>query len=138
MKNILLILFVLASLLLTACGSNNSDSTPQAIGTLESVPAEYADKTNPLGADASTDDGAKIFKTNCETCHGTLGHGDGPIGEALDPKPKNLAELQVVASDDYLFWRISEGKPGTSMPPWKNILNEEQIWQIVAFIRTLK
>jgi len=50
----------------------------------------------------------------------------------------NLAELQTVASDDYLFWRISEGRPGTSMPPWKNILAEEQIWQLIAFIRTLK
>ncbi|NTU55364.1 MAG: cytochrome c, partial [Anaerolineales bacterium] len=30
------------------------------------------------------------------------------------------------------------GSPGTSMPPWKNVLTEEQIWQIVAFIRTLK
>jgi mono/diheme cytochrome c family protein len=50
----------------------------------------------------------------------------------------NLAELQTVAADDYLLWRITEGRPGTSMPPWKNILNEEQIWQVVAFVRTLK
>ena len=137
MKKALFILVVLATLLLSACGSGSDNSVPQAIGTLESVPAEYAGKTNPLGADASAE-GAKIFKTNCETCHGSKGYGDGPVGEALDPKPQNLAELQAVASDDYLLWRIAEGKPGTSMPPWKNILTEEQIWQIVAFIRTLK
>ncbi len=112
-------------------------SAPQEIGTLESVPAEYAGKTNPLSADASAE-GAKIFKTNCETCHGPQGRGDGPIGESLDPKPQDLAELQSVVADDYLYWRIAEGSPGTSMPPWKNILTEEQIWQIVAFIRTLK
>ena len=137
MKKALLILVVLGALFLSACGSGGGDSAPQESGTLESVPAEYAGKTNPLSADASSD-GAKIFQTNCETCHGPQGHGDGPVGEALDPKPQNLAELQAVATDDYLFWRIAEGKPGTSMPPWKNILTEEQIWQIVAFIRTLK
>lgn len=127
---------MLGALLLSACGGTNS-SGPQPIGTLESVPADYAGKTNPLGTDASAE-GAKVFKTNCETCHGPQGHGDGPVGEALDPKPINLAELQTVASDDYIFWRISEGRPGTSMPPWKNILNEEQVWQVITFIRTLQ
>jgi mono/diheme cytochrome c family protein len=136
MKKILFVLVVLGALLLSACGSDEN-STPQPTGILEAVPAEYAGKMNPLGADASTE-GAKIFKTNCETCHGPEGHGDGPVGEALDPKPKNLVDLQATAGDDYLFWRIAEGKPGTSMPPWKNILTEEQIWQLVAFIRTLK
>jgi high-affinity iron transporter len=98
---------------------------------------EYVGKTNPLDASASTD-GANIFHTNCEACHGTQGHGDGPAGAALDPHPKNLAELQAVANDDYLFWRISEGKYGTSMVGWKGILTEEQIWQVIAFVRTLK
>ena len=137
MKITLFILVVLTTLILSACGSGSDNSAPQEIGTLESVPAEYAGMTNPLSAEASAE-GAKIFKTNCETCHGPQGHGDGPIGESLDPKPQNLAELQTVVADDYLYWRIGEGSPGTSMPPWKNILNEEQIWQLTAFIRTLK
>jgi len=136
MKKSLFSLAFLALWLLSACGAK-ADSGPREIGTLESVPADYAGKTSPLGSEASMD-GATVFKTNCETCHGPLGHGDGPIGEALDPKPQNLAALQAVVSDDYLFWRISEGKPGTSMPPWKNILEEVQIWQLIAFIRTLK
>lgn len=137
MKRNLVVLVILTTLILSACESGGDNSAPQEIGTLESVPAGYAGMTNPLDTDASAE-GAKIFKTNCETCHGPQGYGDGPIGEALDPKPQNLAELQAVATDDYLFWRIAEGSPGTSMPPWKNILTEEQIWQIVAFIRTLK
>ncbi|PWB77340.1 MAG: hypothetical protein C3F07_02130 [Anaerolineales bacterium] len=138
MKRTMFIFVVLGVLVLSACGSPASnDSASQAIGTLESVPAEYAGRTNPLGSDASTN-GAKVFQTNCETCHGPQGHGDGPVGQALDPKPKNLAGLQTVASDDYLFWRISEGKPGTSMVGWKGILTEEQIWQVIAFVRTLK
>ena len=80
---------------------------------------------------------AEIFRTNCEMCHGAQGHGDGPAGGSLDPKPKNLALLQESAGDDYLYWRIHDGKPGTSMVAWKGILSEEQIWQLVSFIRTL-
>ena len=74
----------------------------------------------------------------CEVCHGPQGHGDGPAGQALEPRPGNLAELQTQAGDDFLFWRIREGKPGTSMVAWKGILTKEQIWQTVSFIRSLK
>lgn len=133
MKKTFLIILVLGTLILAACGGGGSDE-PVA---LDSVPAEYASKTNPLSADAATD-GAKVFQTNCESCHGPQGHGDGPAGAALDPAPKNLAELQARAGDDYLFWRINTGKEGTSMVPWKGILTDEQIWQVVSFIRTLK
>ena len=136
MKKILLIM-ALSLLVLTACGGSDNSSDPKDISALAPVPAEYVGKTNPFGEDAATD-GAKVFHSNCEVCHGVEGHGDGPAGQALDPQPKNLAELQAVASDDYLFWRVSEGKPGTSMVAWKGILDEEQIWQVVSFIRTLE
>jgi len=130
----LLTLFLIVSLM-ASCTSTGNDS--QAIGTLEPVPSEYAGLTNPFGADAAIE-GANVFKTYCETCHGAQGHGDGPAGQSLDPKPRDLFQLQAVASDDYLFWRIAEGKPGTSMVAWRGILDDEQIWQAVAFIRTLQ
>jgi len=130
-------LVVLSFFVLTACGENNSPAGSEPISTPAPVPAGYAGKTNPFGPEAAGE-GAKIFKTNCETCHGPQGHGDGPAGAALDPRPKDLSELQKVAGDDYLFWRISEGKEGTSMVAWKGILTEEQIWQVISFIRTLK
>jgi mono/diheme cytochrome c family protein len=123
--------------MLTACGGNGSSSSGSGDEPLAPVPSEYAGRTNPLGADAAAQ-GAEVFKTNCEMCHGPQGHGDGPAGQALDPKPRNLAKLQTEAGDDFLFWRISEGKPGTSMVAWKGILSEEQIWQAVSFIRTLQ
>ena len=130
--------FVILSLfLLTACGERTGSPGSEPISTPAPVPEEYAGKTNPFGPEAA-DEGAKIFKTNCETCHGSQGHGDGPAGQSLDPKPQDLSELQKIAEDDYLFWRISEGKEGTSMVAWKGILTEEQIWQVVSFIRTLR
>jgi mono/diheme cytochrome c family protein len=134
----IVLLVVFSIVILAACGGTKSNSSDQnEVGTLEPVPAGYAGKSNPLGADAAGE-GAGIFQTNCAMCHGPQGHGDGPASGSLDPKPKNLGLLKEGASDDFLYWRISEGKPGTSMVAWKNILSEEQIWQLVSFIRTLE
>ena len=134
MKKNLFFILTLGALILATWGGGGVSEEPAA---LESAPADFAGKTNPLDANAATD-GAKVFQVNCETCHGPQGHGDGPAGQVLDPQPKNLPELAARASDDYLFWRVSTGKPGTSMAPWAGILTDEQIWQAVAYIRTLK
>ena len=131
MKKILLAVLVFAAFTLAACGGG------ETAAVVDTIPAEFAGKTNPLGAESSAA-GAEIFKNNCTACHGEQGHGDGPAGAALNPAPKNLSELASTVGDDYLFWRVSVGKLGTSMVGWKGILTDEQIWQVVAFIRTLK
>ena len=134
MKKALVLVLTLSTLMLSACGGSSKASVA---ADLASVPPEYVGKTNPLGADAATA-GADVFKTNCEACHGPQGHGDGPAGAALDPKPKNLPDLAKIVTDDYFFWRINTGKEGTSMVAWKGVLTDEQVWQVVSFIRTLK
>ena len=131
MKNILLVILFFSALVLTACGGG---AAPAAVDT---IPPEFAGKTNPLGADAA-EAGAVIFKNNCAACHGEQGHGDGPAGLALDPKPKDLPSLAATVGEDYLFWRVSVGKLGTSMVGWKGILTDDQIWQVVTFIGRLK
>jgi mono/diheme cytochrome c family protein len=131
-------LVVLVSIVFLAACSGRAESSDTGVdATLAPVPAEYAGLTNPLGADAA-DEGAQVFRTNCEACHGPQGHGDGPAGQSLNPPPGNLARLQTRVGDDYLFWRIHDGKPGTAMVAWKGILTDEQIWQAVSFIRTLE
>ncbi len=134
MKKSSLAIVLLTTLVMASCAGN---SESQDAGALESVPTQYAGLTNPLSADAAND-GALIFQGYCESCHGPQGRGDGYAGQSLDPKPKDLSKLEAIASDDYLFWRIAEGKPGTSMVAWRGILEDDQIWQVVAFIRTLE
>lgn len=131
MKKVFLGVLIVTAVLVVACGGGSNQTT------IAAVPADYAGKTSPLGPDAATA-GADLFKTNCESCHGPQGHGDGPAGVALDPAPKNLPDLAAQVGDDYLYWRINTGKEGTSMVAWKGVLTDDQIWQLVAFIRTLK
>ena len=125
------LVLALSALVLSACGGG------AAATEIPAVPAEYAGATSPLGADAATA-GAEVYKVNCESCHGPQGHGDGEAGVALDPTPKNLPEFIPQVGDDYLYWRVNTGKEGTAMVAWKGVLTDEQIWQAIAFIRTLK
>jgi mono/diheme cytochrome c family protein len=136
MKKTVLKIFMLVSVL-TACSGGIAPSTANETATLAPVPTEYAGLTNPVGGEAAAQ-GAELYRVNCETCHGPQGHGDGPAGQSLTPKPGNLAQVQAQAGDDYLFWRIHDGKPGTAMVAWRGILTDEQIWQIVSFLRTLE
>lgn len=130
MKKILLLSVVL-SLALAGCGGSKAESTP-----IPPVPADWAGKTMPAGTDAAA--GKDVYTVNCESCHGVAGHGDGPAGSALDPKPQDLPTFIPQVGDDFLFWRVNTGKEGTSMVAWAGVLTEEQIWQVIAYIKTLK
>jgi mono/diheme cytochrome c family protein len=137
-------LFV-TGMILSACssGAGLADANSQS-GSLErpEPPEDFADRTNPLDEDAAAiGEGEILYQANCASCHGATGLGDGPAAAALEPKPQNLAENQSSLTDAYVYWRIAEGgmiAPFNSvMPAWRGILAEEQIWQIVAYLRTL-
>ena len=133
-KTILFLALIFGLIILSACSSYSAVDSPAPLAT---VPPDFAGKTNPLGSDASIA-GAATFKIYCSSCHGDTGHGDGEAGLYLDPRPANLAILNSTVADDFLYWRINTGKEGTSMPAWKGVLDEQQIWQVIAFIRTFK
>ena len=127
---------------LTAC-SEKVTSPAALLTSRPDPPTEYLEKRNPKGGNIETENaGRDVYRIHCVMCHGETGRGDGPVANSLNPKPQSLAASQAGLSDGYLFWRISEGgqmKPFSSaMPTWKNILNEDEIWEIIAFLRTIK
>ncbi len=132
----ILILLGMMAVLISACGDGQPSGSD---ASAPSVPAEYAGKTNALAdsSDAVTE-GKSVFESTCSACHGNTGLGDGPAAVSLTPSPASLVELNKTVGDDYLFWRISEGKKGTAMVGWKTILTEDQIWQIISYVRTLE
>ncbi len=89
--------------------------------------------------------GKPIYEKLCSGCHGVTGRGDGPAADRLRPRPRNFARGQYkftytkfgkLPQDKTLFRWISEGLPGSSMPPWKDVLTEEERWDLVAYIKT--
>ncbi|MHB8134295.1 MAG: c-type cytochrome [Anaerolineaceae bacterium] len=138
-KSVRTVLFVLvlSALILSACGGGGT-AKPQS-----DIPAAYAGKTNPLAADPNAATAGKdIYDTTCAACHGPGGKGDGPAGKSLTPPASDLTKVVATAGDDYLFYRISEGGAmdpyNSSMPAQKNALSEDEIWQVVTYIKTLK
>jgi mono/diheme cytochrome c family protein len=98
------------------------------------APADAKATKNPI---KGVGDAKKAVETNCVSCHGPGGKGDGPAAAALPPpKPANWTSDAVQKqSDGEIFWKMSNGRG--AMPPWKH-LPEKERWEIVNYIRTLK
>lgn len=104
------------------------------------VPVEYRSLRSPYPQTPKViEDGGHLYRGNCAACHGPDGRGDGDAGLDLVPSPALLVRLMDVQGsvDEYLLWSIAEGgKPfGTAMPAYRSQLTEDQIWQIVAYMR---
>ncbi|MBI4592625.1 MAG: c-type cytochrome, partial [Candidatus Rokubacteria bacterium] len=87
--------------------------------------------------------GKAVYELKCAGCHGEKGDGKGPAAELLDPRPRDFTtgvyKIRTTATkiptDQDLLRVITDGMPGTSMPPWK-VLSEKDRWNLVAYIKT--
>ena len=77
----------------------------------------------------NTSEGQTLFsQMNCSGCHA---NGGGNMGPALMDD-----EWLYGSQPNQIFASIAEGRPN-GMPSWKNRLNNKQIWQLVAYVRSL-
>ena len=98
---------------------------------LASPLAQQSDTTrNPLAgrADAAAA-GHRLYDQTCQSCHGAAGRGDR--GPALDSGAFTHGN-----DDGDLFHTIRAGVPGSQMPPFP-ALTDEQTWQLVTYLRSL-
>jgi mono/diheme cytochrome c family protein len=129
-----------ADLLLPMAGRwSLSIALPDGVASLALGPAApVVDRPNPVPATtASLTAGERIYRRQCDACHGVTGAGDGPVAAGLRPRPVDL-RVHVAAghSDGFFFYWISEGFRGTAMPAFKSRLTVEERWHVVNFIRT--
>lgn len=87
----------------------------------------------PKGGDPVS--GREIYVNTCIRCHGI--DGKGVLEVKLVPPPADLTSPAVQSRlDGTLFRRIHEGKPNTAMGAWKHSLSDEEIWDVLAYVRT--
>lgn len=99
------------------------------------APPAVQRQTNPvLPTTDIVSRGRELYVFACAQCHGSSGRGDGAQVGALRKAPLDLASRAVQSrSDGTLFWQIATGRG--EMP--KTTLDGEQVWDVVAYIRTL-
>ena len=102
----------------------------------------------PLAASADAAAGKALFTTNCASCHGDGGKGDGPVGKSLNPPPRDFTKAEFKFDTD------KDGKAGTDadlknvihngamkfggsplMAPWP-AFTDAQLADLIAYIRT--
>ncbi len=101
--------------------------------------AQAETESSSSGATATSGAGAKVFSTNCSSCHGATGMG---VPGSFPP----LANNPVVTGDankvigivlDGLHGSISVGGQAYNgqMPPWKGTLSNKDVADVVTYIR---
>ncbi len=84
--------------------------------------------------------GAGVYQTQCASCHGAVGRGDGPAALRLDPAPADLSDFRGLATATPLdfYRRITIGVAGTAMPAYENRLTSEERWAVALYTSTLR
>ena len=107
------------------------------------APAELRNRVNPLEMNrgnrkAGREIYEEISNPACTVCHGDKGEGDGQLAQQFDPRPRNFACTETIDGipDGQLYWIIKNGSPGTAMPSF-DYLSDDEIWQLVVYLRSL-
>jgi mono/diheme cytochrome c family protein len=126
---------VLSIMILATAFKINYQETPKPWP----VPEKYAKMANPVKSDAeSLKTGKDVWAKHCQSCHGKTGRGDGSKAAQLKTAVGDFTSTDTQnQSDGALYYKSAEGRD--DMPGFKKkIPDEEEIWAVVNYIRTLK
>jgi mono/diheme cytochrome c family protein len=93
---------------------------------------------NPVPRTAqSIERGRRLFQQDCAVCHGERGRGDGPAAAGLRTRLDDLSTIAPppIFPDGVVAYRIANG--ADLMPAWKSVLSDNDIWDLINFIRSL-
>ncbi len=130
MKTVKLLLLSSAVFLLSA--SLSAQAKPWV------VPANFKSMKNPVAkSEASTKAGMALYLKNCASCHGKAGLGDGVKSRMLKDFPGDFskADFQDQSDGDH-FYKTKTGRG--EMPKYEGKLADNDIWNIVNYMRTFK
>lgn len=122
-----------------------SESSPNHETLETKVPSSKLEEVRKLKNIASLNEKSlsearEIFmgKGTCFNCHGEKGRGDGEIADSFNPPPRNFTytKWQNIRTDGEIFWTIANGTEN-GMPPFEDMLSDEEKWELVNYIREL-
>lgn len=101
-----------------------------------SPPVDVMQFLNP--SDEILAKGQQLYQTQCASCHGNDGYGDGPAGVTLDPAPRNFHDLAGWTNGtefDQLYLTLQEGIISRGMASYSNLPPEDRL-AIISYMRT--
>ena len=122
-------------------GLHDSLAAAPTAAKLAPAPEVDADATADVPIDLAT--GESVYTSNCASCHGARGQGDGPLSAGLQPQPARHADggYMNALSNEHIYKVIEQGGASVGksamMAPWGTSLSENEITSLVGFIRTL-
>ncbi|MBU36407.1 MAG: hypothetical protein CMG29_04280 [Candidatus Marinimicrobia bacterium] len=101
---------------------------------------------NLVSAEDDVNHGKQLYQSNCSGCHGFRGDGEGLAAKYLNPLPRDFTKGKYkfrttpsgsLPTDENIAKIIRKGVRRTSMPAWENILSDNDISDVVAYLKTL-
>lgn len=80
-------------------------------------------------------------KGSCFRCHGMSGKGDGPVGQNMNPTPRNFTnpKFHKNRTDGEMLWVLKNGSAGTGMVPLiGTAITEEEAWYVILYERSFE
>ena len=105
----------------------------------QSKPAASPTKNPVAASSTSIAAGKKLYDSQCASCHGTAGKGDGKAGALLKPTPSDLTDgdWKYGQTDGDIFAVIRDGAKQTGMRAYGSRIPPNDIWNLVNYVRTL-
>lgn len=102
-----------------------------------SVNRDAPKQPNPVALnDANLVAGIKLYKQNCQVCHGAADASPSNIAKGLYQDAPQLAKRGVEDDPDgVIYWKITHGIRFTGMPAFSRTLSDEQRWQIALLLK---
>lgn len=84
--------------------------------------------------------GKELYNSNCSSCHGETGQGNGPAGAALNPPPRNFVDPSKQTWKNgpkisNMYVTLQEGIPNTGMASFSNLTPEDR-FAIIHYVQT--
>lgn len=102
------------------------------------VPEKYVNMKNPTDPKVDLAIGKALYNKHCKSCHGKEGYGDGPKADEMTGDLGDFSSAEFhEQTDGEIFYKSYIGRD--DMPNYeKKIPDEEDVWLIVNYVRTLK
>src|SRR5271154_3619853 len=139
-----IILLIGAGLVFALLGFFNmrADTPPSHLETafaghaMDATVARAATKVpNPVTADeVNLVAGARLYRDHCTLCHGDPVYPKAPLNDAFSPPAPQFMDDKADMPEYQNFFILQHGIRWTAMPSWKNVLSDQQMWQLVTFL----